>query len=154
MSEIGLPREEARGLIGESFEDGFRVVWSFVNELPGDAERTRLPWLIVLAWRYDGGENDGMPDRATQAAIYRLDDSLWSLEDQPSCRRVYSRTGNGLREWVFHAATHEYFMAALNNALADDERYPLDIKFYSDPDWIDFRRLLNDFGQSRPERTN
>lgn len=153
MSERATP-DDAKGLIGKSLENGLPVIWNFVNELPGDELRAGLPCMIVLSWTYDGTQHGGFPDEATQAAIYRLDESLAPIEDRLTSRRVYSRTGNGLREWVFHASTHEDFMTALNNVLADDERYPIDIKLYSDPDWTDFRRLLQDFGQTRCERMN
>ena len=153
MADTG-PAPQARGIIGQTHEAGRRVIWNFVNELPGDAARAGLPCLIVLRWVYDGSANDGMPDDATQAAIYRMDRSLWPLEDGPDVHRAYTRTGNELREWAFYAATTAGFMAALNRALAGRERYPLDIRFYDDPDWADFRSLLHDFGQTSLDATH
>ena len=45
-------------------------------------------------------------------------------------------------------------MSAFNEVLADDERYPIAIKCYGDPDWTDFRKLLRDFGETHAERMN
>ena len=63
------------------------------------------------------------------------------------CRHAYSRTGNNLKELVYYIADRERFMDALNTALADHPRYPIEIDFYDDGEWADFQRLLTSFNK-------
>jgi hypothetical protein len=58
---------------------------------------------------------------------------------------VYRRTGNGQKEFAYYARSTDEFMSSLNASLASHSRYPIEIKFYEDKDWSDFRRLLADF---------
>lgn len=138
--------DEARGIIGKTLADGRPVIWNFVNELPAEEVLAVRPWMVVIRWAYDAVLEDSFPDETTQAAIYRLDAGLVPLEDAQIGYRAYARTGNGLREWVYYTADHDHFIAALNDALADHEAYPIEIKFYDDPGWSEFRQLLVDFG--------
>ena len=50
------------------------------------------------------------------------------------CRHVCSRTGNGLTELVYYIAERDQFMQAVNTAVADRQRYPIEITFYEDRD--------------------
>jgi hypothetical protein len=136
----------ARGIIGKTISDGVPIIWNFVNELPIEEVVNTRPWLVAIRWAYDAVLEDSFPDKDTQAAIYRLDRGLESLEQAQIGYRAYARTGKGLREWVFYAADRDQFTGALNDALADHEVYPIEIKFYNDPGWSDFRQLLVDFG--------
>jgi hypothetical protein len=136
---------KANGIIGKTTEDGVSVIWSFVNELPSPTERERLPWLIVLGWRYDGSNQNGMPPDEVNQSMLALEDALEELEVPGKHVSVYRRTGNGLKEFAFYACDTDTFMSSLNSALAPHPRYPIEIKFYEDKEWSDFRRLLADF---------
>ncbi len=138
--------DPARGIIGKTLSDGVPILWNFVNELPPTEVVDTRPWLVSISWSYDAVRENSFPDEATQAAIYRLDAGLEPLEQAQVGYRAYARTGKGLREWVFYTADRDQFLGALNEALAGHEAYPLEIKFYNDPGWSDFRQLLVDFG--------
>ncbi|MBW8847975.1 MAG: DUF695 domain-containing protein [Burkholderiales bacterium] len=138
--------DAARGIIGKTISDGVPIIWNFVNELPVEEVVNTHPWLVSIRWAYDAVLEESFPDKDTQAAIYRLDAGLEPLEQAQIGYRAYARTGKGLREWVFYAADREQFVGALNEALAGHEVYPIEIKFYNDPGWSDFRELLVDFG--------
>ncbi|MEO6278773.1 DUF695 domain-containing protein [Roseateles sp.] len=138
--------EHARGIIGKTIADGLPIIWNFVNELPVEEVVNARPWLVSIRWTYDAVIQNSFPDEETQSAIYRLDSGLEPLEESGVGYRAYARTGKGLREWVFYAADRDQFIGALNDALADHEAYPIEIKFYNDPGWSDFRQLLVDFG--------
>lgn len=133
------------GIIGRSVEEARPVIWSFVNEFPSAAERDGLAWLTVISWRYDRAERNGMPPEATNQRMLALEDALQVLEAPGQCRSAYRRTGNGLKEFVFYIHDRDGFMARLNAVLAGEERYPIEVRFYEDPDWSDFRKLLEDF---------
>jgi len=133
------------GVIGKTTENGLPVIWSFANELPSETERADLSWLILIAWQYDGGERNGMPSEQVNQDMLKLEDALEELEVPGSHVSVYRRTGNGLKEFAFYARDTERFMCSLNASLASHSRYPIEIKFYEDSEWSDFRRLLADF---------
>jgi Family of unknown function (DUF695) len=136
---------EASGVIGKTVENGLPVIWSFLRELPSEAERRNLSWLIVIVWLYDGSERNGMPSEQVNQEMLKLEDALEELEVPGKHVSVYRRTGNDLKEFTFYARGTDEFMHSLNAALVSHSRYPIEIKFYEDKDWSDFRRLLADF---------
>lgn len=148
---LGLREEQrmeestAKGVIGRTTEEGKPVIWSFVNELPAPTECAALPWLVVISWAYDGSDRNGMPSEPVNRSMLDLEDALEALEVPSRHVSVYRRTGNDLKEFVYYACDTDSFMNALNTALASHPRYPIQIKFYQDQDWSDFRRLLSDF---------
>ncbi|OHX35021.1 hypothetical protein BJL95_16545 [Methylomonas sp. LWB] len=77
--------------------------------------------------------------------MLKLEDALEQLEVPGKHVPVYRRTGNGLKEFAFHARGTDEFMHSLNVSLASHSPYPIEIKFYEDGEWSDFRRLLADF---------
>lgn len=67
------------------------------------------------------------------------------MESPKHCIEAYRRIGNDIREFVLYIADQEQFLASLNNALADQPRFPIEIKFYEDKDWSDVQQLIEDF---------
>lgn len=136
------------GIIGETREDGLPVVFKFVDEYPAPDTRTNFPWLTVISWKYDGNERNGMPPKEVNERMIALEHVIAeSLEDKGLCRHAYSRTGNNLKELVYCIADREDFTTALNRALQTHPRYPIEINFYEDPEWQDFRKLLELFNR-------
>jgi hypothetical protein len=39
----------------------------------------------------------------------------------------------------------DVFMPLLNETLRSHEKYPINIEFYKDPEWKEFKNLLEDF---------
>lgn len=141
----GMDREISRGIIGKSMEDGFPVIYRFVDEIPGDEVLTRFPWLTVVSWKYDRDVRNGMPPEEITKQMIALEDAIDGLAAAGLCRHAYSRTGNGRKELVYYIADQDDFMAAFNVALEGQPRYPLEIDFYKDPHWDDFRKLRSLF---------
>ncbi|SDK61396.1 DUF695 domain-containing protein [Microbulbifer yueqingensis] len=141
--------EEGKGIIGRVYENGAPVIYKFVNELPGDDIRAGLPWLAVISWKYDGSSNNGMPLEKDNQGMIALEDAIEDhIESDGFLRHVYSRTGNDLKELVYYIGDQERFLEALNNTLGSHPRYPIEINFYEDRSWEDFRRLLTDFSNA------
>lgn len=136
------------GIIGEVEEDGFRVVYKFVDEFPGPEIRSTFSWLTVISWKYDGEDRNGMPPETINQRIIAVERAIEeSLDNTGLCRHAYSRTGNGLKELVYYISDREDFMAALNHALKSHPRYPIEINFYEDPEWEDFQKILKLFNR-------
>lgn len=141
--------EEEKGVIGRVYENGAPVIYKFDNEFPEDAVRSTLTWLMVISWRYDGSSNNGMPLDDENQRMTTLEGAIEEhIEDDKVLRHAYSRTGNNLKELVYYISDQEQFLQAFNKALSDHPRYPIEINFYQDSDWEDFKRLLNDFSKT------
>lgn len=134
------------GIIGEVQEDGLTVVFKFVDEYPDPEIRQTYPWLTVISWKYDGSDCNGMPPEEVNQRMLTLEHAIEeALENQDLCRHAYSRTGNHLKELAYYIPDREKFMAAFNEALQSHPRYPIEINFYEDPEWQDFRAILDLF---------
>lgn len=135
---------KAQGVIAESFQDGYPIIWKFVNKLPDIGVRSKLPHLVVILWEYDKELNNGMPVSDENTRMIRLEESLEDkLEEADFCRHVSSSTGNGRKELCYYVADTTVFMGFLNEALVGQKRYPINIKLYEDLKWDDFQRTLN-----------
>lgn len=135
------------GIIGQTTEDGFPVVFKFVDELPHQEDRERLPWLTVISWKYDGSSRNGMPPETVNQEMLALEHAIDGTESPALCRHAYSRTGNGLKELVYYTSDQDQFMDALNDALREHPRFPIEITFYEDRQWSDFQKLRERFKQ-------
>lgn len=140
--------KEPKGVIGEVYINGFPVIYKFVNEFPNEDFRSKYPRLVVVSWNYDGSQNNGMPENSINERMIVLEDALEEkIENLGISTHIYSRTGNNLKELVYQIRDDDEFLKALNSALSTHGRYPIEITFYEDKEWRDFRELLNDFNK-------
>jgi hypothetical protein len=72
MNSPDTPEAHEPGIIGETEEGGFPVVFKFVDELPSPDVRETLPWLTVIAWNYDGRSRNGMPSALVMSQMVAL----------------------------------------------------------------------------------
>lgn len=145
----GMAEAQEGGIIGRTFEDNLPVIFKLVDEFPDQVTRAALPWLTVISWKYDGSSTNGMPSEGANEAMVMLEQGIEdSLLREGFMQHAYSRTGNGLKQLVYYIADRDEFMAAFNDALADHPRYPIEINFYYDSEWEDFRKLLEAFRSS------
>lgn len=142
--------EEHKGVIGRYKEDEYPVVVRFVKEIPDASEISRLPWFTVISWKYVGGERNGMPSNATKNKMIELENALNSkFDSSENFRHAYNRTGNFLKEFNYYITDRDEFMKQFNDALTGHEAYPIEINFYKDPDWVEMKKLLEDFELKR-----
>jgi hypothetical protein len=148
MAQSSNSQEELKGIIGEYYEDGLPVIMKFVNELPDQNVMDKLPILTVISWKYDGSQNNGMPLKKINKRMILLEEALEdSMESSKIFTHAYSRTGNNLKELVYYTTEQEAFMTMLNQALESHDEYPIDITFYEDKDWAEFKNVLKDFSE-------
>ncbi len=138
--------QENKGIIGRYYENGIPVIMKFVNELPDNKITERLPFLTVVSWKYDGSENNGMPQKEINEKMIALEDALEeTMETSDIFVHAYSRTGNNLKEFVYYSTSQDEFITMLNKTLEKHEKYPIEINFYEDREWSDFKKVLEDF---------
>ena len=137
---------ERKGIIGEYFENGFPVIMKFINELPNKEVMNRFHYLVIVSWKYNGKENNGMPENEINKRMILLEDTIGkSMKTSKIFLHAYSRTGNNLKELVYYCTNQTDFMALLNKTLQHHEDYPIEIDFYEDKDWREFKQVLDDF---------
>lgn len=140
------PIEEPKGIIGRYYEDDLPVIMKFVNELPNDSIISKFPLLTVVSWKYDGSERNGMPPKSVNERMILLEGALESsMSNSDIFTHVYSRTGNNLKELVYYTTKQDEFMKMLNGALEKYDVFPIEINFYEDREWTDFKKILKDF---------
>jgi hypothetical protein len=140
--------EEPKGVIGRYYENNIPVIMRFVNELPDKKILDRFQYLTVISWKYDGSNNNGMPLKEINQKMIFLEDALeMSMQSSNIFTHAYSRTGNNLKEFVFYSTNQNDFMEMLNKALEKHEKYPIEITFYEDKEWTEFKKVLEDFKQ-------
>ena len=52
-NNLNTKQTEEKGIIGRHTEDGFPVIMKFVNELPEKQIMDKLPFLVVISWKYN-----------------------------------------------------------------------------------------------------
>ncbi len=140
--------EKHKGIIGRYYENDLPVIMKFVNELPENKIMTGLPFLTVISWKYDGSENNGMPETEVNNRMIILEDAIEdSMESTDLFTHVYSRTGNNLKEFTYYSKSQKDFMEILNLTLKKHNVYPIEINFYEDKEWTDFKKVIEDFKQ-------
>jgi len=138
---------ESEGIVGKVVENGKTILYAFDNYLPTEDVIGRFPALVVISWHYEGEANKGMPTPSDLELIYGFESVLDDLAEQGSGFRAYTKTGNNVREFVYYTVSQDFYLDALNKALAEHPRYPLKITFYSDPNWSDYKELMADFSK-------
>lgn len=138
--------QDETGIIGRYYEDNFPVIVKFVNEFPEESVRTKYPMLTVVSWKYKGEGNNGMPLKDVNKKMIVLEDAIDNaMNSSKLFQHAYSRTGNNLKEFIYYSTNQDDFMKVLNDALAEHERYPIEINFYQDEEWSEFQKLIDDF---------
>ncbi|KYG81746.1 hypothetical protein MB14_13005 [Roseivirga ehrenbergii] len=133
-------------MIGRYYENEFPVIVKFVDEIPNDSIIKKSPVLTVISWKYEGETNNGMPPHEINEKMIDLEEAIENIKSSfKKYQHAYSRTGNNLKELVYYSASQDDFMASLNKTLTKHERYPIEIDFYEDPEWREFKKLIEDF---------
>jgi len=146
LSMSSLSLSEETWTLGSVEIQGKPVVYKFMTELPAESIRKFMPWLTVVSWKYDGTNNNGMPEKSVNTSMIKLEDGLETIVGREKIYfDVYSATGNNLKEFVFYISSRDEFMVGFNKALKGHEAYPIEINFYQDAEWSDIVKLQGDF---------
>lgn len=123
-------------------KNGMTMIYRFISKDPKPSEVQRFKWLTVISWKYDGRANNGMPNNSFSSDMDRFEDAIDEMLRDTRCGMdVYVRTGDGEREFVYYIADREEFTKYLNAALANHKVYPIEIEFFEDVEWLDFKKM-------------
>jgi Family of unknown function (DUF695) len=118
-------------------------VFRYAREFRDGFEKAAFPDRLMIVWQYTS--DSGMPAPAERDAMDRMEDLLEPVVKKAGVGvLVLVSTGENLREWIFYATTEEAFIAALNQALADQPRFPIELHAGHDPNWSAYARFCED----------
>jgi hypothetical protein len=123
-------------------EDLPQLVVRARKKRPGFAGMGQYPTLVVITWTYHPMQN-GMPhpnERQQQVEMETILEKAFTLGKIAVLTSCI--IGGGVMEWEYYTRGNAAFLEELNAALADRPRFPVQIRFYDDPDWESFRTLL------------
>ncbi len=141
LATAAFANEEPNWIVAEGQENGNRVIFKFLGEMPAAAVRGRLGVLTVIEWKYDGAGNEGLPSPQERERMNTLEDTL-DLIDSGIMQPAFSRTGNDVKELAYYIGDRKQFLAALNRVLRNHPKYPIEISFYEDPRWRELERFI------------
>ena len=123
--------------LGRGTFDDHPVIVRARASLPSETNRELFPHLILVSWAYEADENNGFPSEALSEEMESLETALFDIFDENSAVAcgVAVITMDGTREWRFYASDTELFMEGLNDALAGQPDYPIELQAYLDPEW-------------------
>lgn len=133
------------GIIGSYNENGKPVIVKFVAEKPNRNVQNKLPYLLVISWKYNGDENNGMPLNEDNERMILLEQLLQEIVLEGNSYHAYSRTGNSLKELNYYVTNQNEYMDRVNILLKDYEDFPISFDFYADNDWDELATLFKDF---------
>jgi hypothetical protein len=118
-------------LIALETEDGPRI-YRMRSGPPAGVEKEIFAENVIIEWKF----GEGLPDHATSAAMFALQELLEPLDDHTKhSLLVHVYTGSGIKEWCYYTKNYDDFMEALNVALKGKPRFPIEILHDHDPAW-------------------
>ncbi|MDC5806743.1 hypothetical protein OPW36_21315 [Vibrio europaeus] len=63
--------------VGEATIQGKPIVYKFMNEFPDNSTRSKMEWLTVVSWRYDGSSNNGVVFQILLLVVFLLKMARW-----------------------------------------------------------------------------
>jgi hypothetical protein len=113
---------------------GRAIVFRYVRVFPTGFIKDEYPVRIILQWKYQS--ETGMPQTAERERMERLEDLLQpSVEASGLSTLAIVSTGENLREWIYYTKSEPQFFAALNRALGQEARFPIEIHAAPDAVW-------------------
>jgi hypothetical protein len=128
--------------VAKGRENNFPLIIRARKEMPDIRIRQNFSWLAILAWDYSAKPN-GMPEYETHQKMKGLENKLEAkLAKNGLCIQIFSRTGNGKKEWKYYITERERFMESFQKVSKGKFGNPVEITFYHDPDWQELNSML------------
>ena len=128
--------------IGKYYKDKSPYIIKFPNKLPKSKLRQKMPNLVTILWKYDGKENNGLPNGETNEKMLLLEKEP---KDNELFFHAYSRTGNNLKEIVYYCSNKNDFKEMINDDL---NKYPVEISFTEDANWGKLNETIRMFNKN------
>lgn len=118
-----------------------RARQDILARLPAASLSTR----IVVSWNCRSPLEMGLPSSDDYEEISAFEEMLLNFVQEGSIL-AFVFTSAGIVEYSFYTSDQEWFLERLNEALADKPSVPIEISAEDDPDWTQYRSLMQAVG--------
>lgn len=120
------------------YEDGSKKIYSVRQHAPEGADSEEFSTVVVIEWIFD----DELPDAHLLKEMQAFEELLEPLDDGVEHFMVHIITGDGQREWCYYTKSYPRFIKQMNQLLAGQRNYPLDIEYQEHTDWEYWQEIL------------
>jgi Family of unknown function (DUF695) len=113
------------------------------REIPRAFPRSKYPERVNVFWEMGEVDENGLPTEDEFTRLETFENRLVdAVEPDAQSILVAALTCNGEKEFVFYTTEVSEFLQRLTNMPQEEERYPITIQKYDDPDWGYFDSVL------------
>lgn len=122
---------------------GLPVLFRYRPTLAAFLGDSRYSRRLVIAWHYPITNSSGLPSDDQSDEMRLFEDLLQShLDSDGSAILAYIRTHSGTRHWNYYISDAQILSKRINEALANQPKFPIELEVEDDPGWTGMRKLL------------
>ena len=105
--------------------------------------------LIRFVWKFEPAGAHGLPAEAETERMERFEKAVMeALEAERVCIFYCIYQHEGVKEWLAYCSSVDAAEEILNVALMDHEEYPIELSEEEDPEWSDYKSMMEGTGHS------
>lgn len=113
------------------------------REFPKKFPKSKYPKRINIFWTMREADENGLPTDDEFDRLGTFEDRLTeAVEHDEHSILAGALTCAGKKEFIFYTADVSGFMERLTNMPQEEERYPITIQTYDDPNWSYFESVI------------
>ena len=113
------------------------------REIPQAFPKFKYPERLNVFWKMSEQDHNGLPTEKEFIRLESFEDYLvGAVEHDGHSILVGVLTCNGEKEFVFHTSDVSGFMSRLRKIPQEEERYPITIRRFYDPNWSYFESVI------------
>jgi hypothetical protein len=117
--------------------------WLLRDCVPENVFPSNFPIVVVIDWQY---ADAGLPDSATLEKLQEFESRIDSLNNPAgSGLRGHIIRGCGKSEIAYYVREYDQFIGDFNAVLAGAPNYPIEIEYFSDPEWKYWHSIRENF---------
>ena len=117
-----------------------------LNHLIGLASHSTL---VRLVWKYEPAGTHGLPSDEEAERMARFEAAIVpALEAERICIFYCIFQQEGIKEWLAYCSSVDAAEEVLNVALMDHDEYPIELLAEDDPEWTDYKAMMEGTGHS------
>ena len=136
---------DAHSIMETQLDNGRALVAVINTDLLQWDSKASHPWILTVEIKYDGDQNNGMPDKTVQEFSIEIEDKLYArLKDVDGYLNIGRETGNNTKE--IHFACRDFRLPAkVSQSICDEYvgKVEIDYDIYKDKYWKSFNRFAS-----------
>jgi len=134
---------EEKWAVAKGEREGFPIIYRYLSALDSNISQSDYATMVVISWEFNGSNNNGFPDAATNEEQQKLEDLLDWLDSSENSFLTQVVTCNGSKEWLWYVKDCDDWMDKLNQSLSDCPAFPISINFFDEPEWQTYNGFIN-----------